>query len=96
MVGKLAADLIGAQLQRWVVHCLASGLSGLCAACDMLDGTAGRVFIHPASVNFTCGSFPSGYLVYTDIVETSKACAALDSSQCLTGAVACARRTACV
>jgi hypothetical protein len=34
---------------------------------------AGRVFIHPASVNFTCGSFPSGFLVYTDIVETSKA-----------------------
>jgi len=31
------------------------------------------VFIHPASVNFTCGSFPSGFLVYTDIVETSKA-----------------------
>lgn len=34
---------------------------------------AGRVFIHPASVNFSCGSFPSGWLVYTDIVETSKA-----------------------
>jgi ATP-dependent RNA helicase DHX57 len=32
----------------------------------------GRVFIHPASVNFSCGSFPSGWLVYTDITETSK------------------------
>ena len=39
----------------------------------MLDIVAGRVFLHPASVNFSCGSFPSGWLVYTDIVETSKA-----------------------
>ncbi len=33
---------------------------------------AGRVFIHPASVNFSCGSFPSGWLLYTDVTETSK------------------------
>ena len=32
----------------------------------------GRVFIHPASVNFSCGSFPSGWLLYTDVTETSK------------------------
>ncbi len=43
--------------------------------CEELKGCwmPGRVFIHPASVNFSCGSFPSGWLVYTDIVETSKA-----------------------
>lgn len=33
---------------------------------------AGRVFIHPASVNFSCSSFPSGWLLYTDVTETSK------------------------
>lgn len=32
----------------------------------------GRVFHHPASVNFDCGRFESGWLVYTDMVETSK------------------------
>lgn len=47
----------------WALHC----------TFEVLDGAAGRVFIHPASVNFSCGSFPSGWLVYTDIVETSKA-----------------------
>ena len=33
---------------------------------------AGRVFIHPASINFDCGEFPSGWMVYSDITETSK------------------------
>ena len=36
------------------------------------DIAAGRVFMHPASVNFNCGSFPSGWLLYTDVTETSK------------------------
>lgn len=38
----------------------------------MVFSCSGRVFIHPASVNFSCGSFPSGWMVYTDITETSK------------------------
>ncbi|KAK9846310.1 hypothetical protein WJX81_001334 [Elliptochloris bilobata] len=42
------------------------------ARLKFFDRRRGRVFIHPASVNFSCGSFPSGWLVYTDIVETSK------------------------
>ena len=32
----------------------------------------GRVFQHPASINFNCGRFESGWLVYTDLIETSK------------------------
>ncbi len=32
----------------------------------------GRVFHHPSSVNFNCGRFESGWLIYTDMVETSK------------------------
>ena len=32
----------------------------------------GRVFHHPSSINFDCGRFESGWLVYTDMVETSK------------------------
>jgi Oligonucleotide/oligosaccharide-binding (OB)-fold len=36
----------------------------------------GRVFHHPASINFDCGRFESGWLVYTDMVETSKVHAA--------------------
>ena len=36
------------------------------------ERTKGRVFHHPASVNFDCGRFESGWLVYTDMVETSK------------------------
>jgi len=30
------------------------------------------VFLHPSSVNFSCGKFESGWLVYSDIVQTSK------------------------
>lgn len=33
---------------------------------------AGRVFIHPSSVNFNVGKFESGWVVYTDMVATSK------------------------
>lgn len=33
---------------------------------------AGRVFLHPSSVNFSCGKFESGWLAYSEIVETSK------------------------
>lgn len=33
----------------------------------------GRVFLHPASVNFTSGAFESTLLVYTELFETSKA-----------------------
>ena len=36
------------------------------------DKERGRVFLHPASVNFHCGKFESGWLAYSDIVETSK------------------------
>ncbi len=33
---------------------------------------AGRVFIHPGSVNFDVGKFDSGWLVYTEMVATAK------------------------
>jgi len=33
---------------------------------------AGRVFIHPGSVNFDVGKFESGWLVYTEMVATAK------------------------
>lgn len=36
------------------------------------DRVKGRVFQHPASINFNCGRFESGWLVYTDLIETSK------------------------
>lgn len=32
------------------------------------------MFIHPSSLNFSCGRFESGWLCYTDMVETSKVC----------------------
>ncbi|KAL3157309.1 hypothetical protein ABBQ38_001539 [Trebouxia sp. C0009 RCD-2024] len=37
-----------------------------------MDKHKGRVFIHPGSVNFDVGRFDSGWLVYTDMVSTSK------------------------
>ena len=37
-----------------------------------LHPPAGRVFLHPSSVNFACGKFESGWLAYSEIVETSK------------------------
>ncbi|KAK9809193.1 hypothetical protein WJX72_011126 [[Myrmecia] bisecta] len=42
------------------------------AALRFFDRTKGRVFLHPASVNFHCGRFESGWLVYSDMVETAK------------------------
>jgi ATP-dependent RNA helicase DHX57 len=36
------------------------------------DREKGRVFLHPSSINFTCGKFESGWLVYSDLVQTSK------------------------
>ncbi|KAL6770675.1 hypothetical protein ACKKBF_B32175 [Auxenochlorella protothecoides x Auxenochlorella symbiontica] len=36
------------------------------------DRSRGRVFLHPSSCNFGAGRFPSGWLVYSDIVRTSK------------------------
>ena len=30
------------------------------------------MFLHPASINFDSGDFPSGWMVYSDITETSK------------------------
>jgi len=38
----------------------------------LFDRERGRVFLHPSSVNFSCGKFESGWLVYSDIVQTSK------------------------
>ena len=48
-----------------------------CVWCDMTVKSmtslhAGRVFIHPGSVNFDIGKFESGWLVYTDMVATAK------------------------
>jgi ATP-dependent RNA helicase DHX57 len=34
--------------------------------------TRGRVFLHPSSVNFSCGAFDSPWLIFTEIFETSK------------------------
>lgn len=39
----------------------------------LFDRVKGRVFQHPSSVNFNCSRFESGWLIYTDMVETSKA-----------------------
>lgn len=36
------------------------------------DKDRGRVFLHPSSLNFSVGKFESGWLVYSDIVQTSK------------------------
>lgn len=40
--------------------------------CKVYDRVKGRVFMHPSSVNFTAGKFESGWLVHTEMVETSK------------------------
>lgn len=37
------------------------------------DRQRGRVFLHPSSANFNCGRFESNWLVFTEMVETSKA-----------------------
>lgn len=33
---------------------------------------AGRVFMHPASINFHSSRFESGWVIYTEILETAK------------------------
>lgn len=42
------------------------------AKVKLFDRIRGRVFIHPSSINFSAGKFESGWLVYSDIMETSK------------------------
>ena len=36
----------------------------------LFDREKGRVFLHPASVNFKVALFESEWLVYSDIIET--------------------------
>lgn len=36
------------------------------------DRRRGRVFLHPSSLNFAAGRFESGWLVYSELVQTSK------------------------
>ena len=38
----------------------------------LFDRERGRVFLHPSSINFPVGKFESGWLVYSDIFETTK------------------------
>ncbi|KAF8055672.1 DHX57 [Scenedesmus sp. PABB004] len=39
----------------------------------LFERALGRVWVHPASVCFTAGSYSSGWLVYSQLVETSRA-----------------------
>ena len=71
-------------LRHTALMCVGAAKAALsCDACSMpmfssikhsvlLGACAGRVFIHPGSVNFNVGRFDSGWLVYTDMVSTSK------------------------
>lgn len=36
------------------------------------DREKGRVFLHPSSINFSTGKFESGWLAYSELVQTSK------------------------
>ena len=45
---------------------------GSAAKVKFFDRDKGRVFLHPSSLNFSIGKFESGWLVYSDIVQTSK------------------------
>jgi len=36
------------------------------------DRTRGRVFLHPSSANFSCARFETNWMVFTEMVETSK------------------------
>ena len=38
----------------------------------IFERSKGRVFVHPSSVNMTCNKFETCWIVYTDLVETSK------------------------
>lgn len=59
-----------AQFQK--VHGGAFETEGSGAKVKLFDRKRGRVFIHPSSINFATGKFESGWLVYSDIMETSK------------------------
>ena len=59
-----------AQFQK--VHGGAFETEGSGAKVKVFDRKRGRVFIHPSSMNFTAGKFESGWLVYSDIMQTSK------------------------
>lgn len=38
----------------------------------LLERQLGRVFVHPASVCFSSGSYKTGWLLFTEMVQTSK------------------------
>eukprot|EP00882_Tetradesmus_deserticola_P011147 GHRQ01011788.1.p1 GENE.GHRQ01011788.1~~GHRQ01011788.1.p1 ORF type:complete len:340 (+),score=172.49 GHRQ01011788.1:429-1448(+) len=42
------------------------------ASIKFFERGLGRVWVHPASVCFKAGSYPSGWLVFTQLVETSR------------------------
>jgi ATP-dependent RNA helicase DHX57 len=74
-----AARLLGcglpatvAQPQRCNMFSATAQVESSAVQVKFFERTKGRVFHHPASVNFDCGRFESGWLVYTDMVETSK------------------------
>ena len=41
-------------------------------ALRFFDRQRGRVFLHPASLNFSAGRFESGWLVFSELLQTSK------------------------
>lgn len=38
----------------------------------LFERSRGRVFVHPSSINFSATKYDTGWMVYSDIVETSK------------------------
>lgn len=38
----------------------------------LFERSRGRVFVHPSSINFSVTKYDTGWMVYSDIVETSK------------------------
>lgn len=38
----------------------------------LFERSRGRVFVHPSSINFTVTKYETGWMVYSDIMETSK------------------------
>ena len=66
----LRAENPAAQFQK--VHGGAFVTEGSAGKVKLFDRERGRVFIHPSSINFSAARFESGWLVYSDIMETSK------------------------
>jgi ATP-dependent RNA helicase DHX57 len=66
----LRAENPAAQFQK--VHGGAFETEGPAGKVKLFDRDMGRVFIHPSSINFSAGKFESGWLVYSDIMQTSK------------------------